>query len=213
LNWRCCIANTSGQSCESTKEKKQNKKKVGTFPPRHRRKIRFRDAARSRGEIQLTKKKKKKKMRQPAQGVYLWILIFFDGISDCCLFCSGYDASLAGPSSVSAQHPQSHTTIHISHERVKKERKKAHSQLISRIPSPASLRDCGGEFSYFLLFDRKTFSFSKEKRVSEKEEDHRDVVWFGAGVYHDDEAKRSRKSPDAMLQQQPRRKRKYVLFM
>lgn len=152
-------------------------------------------------------------MRQPAQGVYLWILIFFDGISDCCLFCSGYDASLAGPSSVSAQHPQSHTTIHISHERVKKERKKAHSQLISRIPSPASLRDCGGEFSYFLLFDRKTFSFSKEMRAREKEEDHRDVVWFGAGVYHDDEAKRSRKSPDAMLQQQPGRKRKYVLFM
>lgn len=59
----------------------------------------------------------------PAQGVYLWILIFFDGISDCCLFCSGYDASLAGPSSVSAQHPQSHTTIHISHERVKKKEK------------------------------------------------------------------------------------------
>jgi hypothetical protein len=27
LNWRCCIANTSGQSCESTKEKNKTKKK------------------------------------------------------------------------------------------------------------------------------------------------------------------------------------------
>jgi hypothetical protein len=99
-------------------------------------------------------------MRQPAQGVYLWILIFFDGISDCCLFCSGYDASLAGPSSVSAQHPQSHTTIHISHERVKKERKKAHSQLISRIPSPAYGTVVGSSPIFFFLTERH-FHFPK----------------------------------------------------
>lgn len=150
--------------------RKKKKKKVGTFPPRHRRKIRFRDAARSRGEIQLTKKKK---MRQRRASIFgFWSFSMASAIVVCFVPVMMHH---------SRGHPacqpsiRSHTQLYISLTKESKRKKKAHSQLISR--TLASLRDCGGEFSYFLLFDRKTFSFSKREEWEKK----RRIIgtWFG----------------------------------